>query len=276
MTIREAHDILSRRIGDPVLVKASDTVLRDGSRYTAVMRNQWLHSALVRIVMKEASMILKTAQQFTVSPFTKQKIISNALQEVFPSLVCAAKCSNVTTGNKLVQFTHMGYTSSPTVGQSAFSANGRGTQIVYPFYISIVDGGGDTVTVDLDYYHQIPVMDNRWFSEVVGAYLYNNSVVMRPQPCCAIQHSDITEGTGNKVTRFHLYSEGKDYSGKRIFLHYLRAPRVPAYLVPADLDLQLDIDLHYHESVITLAALYAELDDQQYDDKSQIWNLILS
>lgn len=276
MTVREAHDTLARRIGDPVEGLLADTFIRDGSRFTAAMRNQWLHQAMVHIVNKAVSVTHEKFDSLIVSPYTKNRVVSESLEQLVPALVYSGKCSNITATNKQIyNVTYTSYNSTASSVQADFS-DGKGTHIAQPLYISILDGTGNTDTVDLDFSQRIPLLTSTEFSLLTGNMAYNDSPVNRPNPIACIISSDITEGSGNKVTRIQLFSGlGNIFQNKRIFLHYIRVPRVPAYLVSAELDLQLDIDKKYIPTVLQYATMYGTIENQEYESTTELLKMTM-
>ncbi len=275
MTVREAHDILSRRLGDPVEGLPNDTFVRDGTKFSAAMRNQWLYEAMVNVVNKTISKTIDNFASLSVSPYTRSRVIAESLEGLLPRMIYSGKCSTITaTSNYIYHVTYTSFNSSPTSVQADFT-DGKGTHIGYPMYLSVLDGSSLTDTVNVDFSQRIPLVTSTEFSLLTGNMAYNDTPVLRPNPIASILSSDITEGTGNKITRMQLYSGlGTIFKDKRIFLHYIRMPRVPAYLVGAELDLQLDIDERLVSMVIQYATLYGNIEDSEQPEN--LWSLTLN
>lgn len=274
MTIREAHNILARRIGDPVAIMPGDPTLADGARFNAIMRNEMLYSAMTRVVNSYVQRLDVAFQPIATSPFTKNKLMYDALQSTFPRLSVSVRCSDITTtGQQVYTVTFASTLSTRSTAQSTFQ--NKGTDIVYPYSFTIQSGTGDNANQDLSTLYKVPIISVSHFTSLVGSYISSGSVVARPSPIATLQHMDINDGTGVKNYRFQIFDEGKDYRNKRIFLHYLRMPLVPAIEVSADLDKSLDFDAAYHDHIINYASLYADIEGQEYDEKQHIWQLLL-
>lgn len=274
MTIREAHSILSRRIGDPVAILPADATLADGTRFSALMRNEMLYSAMTRILNSFVQRTDAGYAAIATSPFTKNKLMFDALSSMFPRLSSSVRCSDITTtGQQVYTVTFQATNTTVSTGQATFA--NKGTEIVYPYSFTIESGTGDNANQDLSSLYKVPIISVSHFTSLVGSYLSSGSIVARPSPVAMLQHMDINDGTGVKNYRFQLFDESKDYRNKRIFLHYLRMPLVPAIEVSADLDKSLDFDAAYHDAVLNYASLYADIEGQEYDEKQHIWQLLL-
>lgn len=276
MTVREAHETIARRLGDPIQGLPNDSFVRDGSRFSAAMRNQWLHEAMVNVVNKTIQKTIDAFAQLSVSPYTKNRVIAECLEGLLPRMVYSGKCSTITaTSNYIYHVTYQSYNSTASSLQADFG-DGKGTHIGYPMYLSVLDGNNLADTVNVDFSQRIPLLSSTEFSLLTGNVAYNDTPVLRPNPIASILSSDITEGSGNKVTRIQLFSGlGTIFKDKRIYLHYIRVPRVPAYLGgAAELGLQLDIDQRLVPIVLQFATLYGQIEDSEQPEN--LYQLTLS
>ena len=155
MTVREAHDTIVRRLGDPIQGLPNDSFVRDGSRFSAAMRNEWLYEAMLNVVNKTIQKTIDTFAQLSVSPYTKIVLLQNVWKDYF--LVWSIQV-NVRLSQPQAITSIMLHTNHTTLLQALCKRTlvTAKVRILAIQCTSVLDGNSLADTINVDFSQRIP------------------------------------------------------------------------------------------------------------------------